>query len=91
MLSRKFGAKRAKLSWAAIAESLVRIAGVGPFGPLGNGGASFDEAGEVAQPDALLLEAAKKALDETIWPGRKGRDEFPAQPPIAAGGVGVGG
>jgi hypothetical protein len=50
----------------------MRTPGVVPFDPLSNGGASFGEAAEVVQPDALLFETAKEALDEAILLGRKG-------------------
>ena len=54
---------------------------------LGNGGAGFGEAAEVMQPDTLLFETTKEALDETILLGRIRRNELLAQTIIAAGGT----
>src|SRR5271167_2367208 len=65
----------------------MRTPGVIPFDPLSNGGTSFGEAAEVVQPDTLLLETAKEALDEAILLGRIGRNELLAQPVIATGGA----
>src|SRR5580693_2167039 len=65
----------------------MRTPGVVPFDPLGNSGASFGEAAEIVQPDALLFKATKEALDETILLRRIGRNEFLTEPVIAAGGA----
>src|ERR1700728_44443 len=65
----------------------MRTPGVVPFDPFSNGAASFGEAAEVVQPNALLFETSKEALDETILLGRIGRNELLAQPVIAAGGA----
>ena len=65
----------------------MRTPGVVPFDPLSNGGASFGEAAEVVQPDALLFKTTKEALDEAILLGRIGRNELLAQPVIAASGA----
>src|SRR5262245_37070894 len=45
--------------------------------------------GEIAndvRPDALLLEAAKEALDQPVLLGRVRRDELLGEPVVAAGG-----
>src|ERR1700728_3499982 len=65
----------------------MRTPGVVPFDPFSNGAASFGEAAEVVQPNALLFETSKEALDETILLGRIGRNELLAQPVIATGGA----
>jgi hypothetical protein len=63
----------------------MRTPGIVLFDPLSNGAASFGEAAEVVQPDALLFETSKEALDEAVLLGRIGRNELLAQPVIAAG------
>src|SRR5579884_187397 len=55
--------------------------------PARDGSASLGEASEVVLPDALLLEAAKETLDDSVLLGRVRRDELLAQPVIAAGGA----
>src|SRR5580698_5472513 len=65
----------------------MRASGVIPFDPLSDGGASFGEAAEVVQPDALLLETTKEALDEAVLLWRVWRNELLTQPVIAAGGA----
>src|ERR1700722_3457970 len=72
---------------AAITECLVRTPGVVPFDPLGNGSAGVGEAAEVMQPDALLLETPKEALDEAVLLWRVGCNELLTQPVIAASGA----
>ena len=72
---------------AAIAECLVRTAGVVPLNPLSNGAPSFGEAAKVMQPDTLLFKTTKEALDETILLRRIRRNELLAQPVIAASGA----
>jgi hypothetical protein len=54
----------------------MRASGVVPLDPLVNGSASFGEAVEVVQPDALLLETTKEALDEAVLLWRIGCNEL---------------
>jgi hypothetical protein len=65
----------------------VWTSGVLPLDPLSDGGASFSEAGEVLEPDAILLETPKEALDEAILLGRIGCNEFLVQRVIGASGA----
>ena len=57
------------------------------FDPLGNGDPSFGEAAEVMQPDALLLETPKEALDEAILLWRLRCNELLTQTVIATRGA----
>jgi len=65
----------------------VRTPGVVPFDPPGNGSARFGETAEVMQPDALLLETPKEALDEAILLWRVRYNELLTQTVIAARGA----
>ena len=65
----------------------MRAPGVVPLNPLSNGGASFGEAAEGMEPDALLLETTKEALDEAILLWCIGCNELLTQPVIAASGA----
>ena len=59
--------------------------GVVPANPLSEGGSGFGEVAKVVLPDALLLETAKEAFDNSILFGSVRRDELRAEPVVAAG------
>jgi hypothetical protein len=63
----------------------MRAPDVVPLDPLGNGSASFGEAAEVVQPEALLFKTTKEALDEPVLLRGVGSAEVLTEPAIAAG------
>src|SRR5208282_2238473 len=58
-----------------------------PANPLSKGSSGFGEVAKVVLPDALLLETAKEAFDNSILFGSVRRDELLAEPVVAAGGA----
>ena len=60
----------------------MRTPGVVPFDPLGNGSATFGEAAEVVQPDALLFKTTKEALDEPVLLRDIGSEKLQTEPVI---------
>jgi len=74
-----------ELARAHVVESLVRPFRVVPIDPPPNHAPSFPEAREVVLPGALLLQAAKESLDETVLLRRVRRDELLFQSVVSAG------
>src|SRR5581483_8288151 len=64
------------LARAEITERLMRPPVVVPSDPAPHSAAGFDEAREAVLPDALFLQATKKALDHPVLLRRVGGDEF---------------
>lgn len=71
---------RAILVEAEIAQTSVRSLVVVPLQPDTHSVTGFGKAGEVLLPDALFLETAKEALDQTVLLGRGGREVLLAKP-----------